>query len=142
MIGSALVRDLERSLEAMGGLHELIDRFAAEHSLDEDQTFAALLVAEELFANCVRHNRGGGATIRVRLRMHEGLLKLELTDSGVEPFDPGEDAHADVRAPLSERTPGGLGLRFVRRYCDDLSYSCSDGNMTVTATTRVRREDV
>jgi anti-sigma regulatory factor (Ser/Thr protein kinase) len=132
----------DRSLAAVGDLLDFVDEFAGREKLGGKLAFATRLVVEELFANFVRHNVGGGDHIEVSLGMETGVLKLRLWDFGVEPFDVSERGPVDVARPLSERTAGGLGIHFVRSFFDELTYEHSNGTMCVTATKRIGRTDV
>jgi len=127
----------ERSLNSLGEVLEFVDVFAEQEVLRGRTAFATRLVTEELFANFVRHNRGGRDRIEVGLGIKAGRLMLQLWDFGVEPFDLSDREPVDVGMPLSERTAGGLGLHFVRSYFDELTYDYSDGTMCVTATKRL-----
>ena len=127
----------ERSLDSLGDVLEFVDVFAKQEALGGRTAFATRLVTEELFANFVRHNRGGRDRIEVGLGIEGGRLTLRLWDFGVEPFDLSHRGPVDVGKPLSERTAGGLGLHFIRSYFDELTYDYSDGTICVTATRRL-----
>ena len=45
-----------------------------------------------------------------------------MTDYDVDPFDVTEAPDADIRLPIDERKPGGLGLHLVRRLLDSIAY--------------------
>mgnify|MGYP001814283825 CR=1 FL=1 len=128
----------ERSLNSLGDVLEFVDAFAEQESLGSRTAFATRLVTEELFANFVRHNRGGSDRIEVDLTARAGCLTLRLWDFGVERFDLSHRGPVDVGKPLSERTAGGLGLHFIRSYFDELTYDYSDGTICVTATRRLQ----
>jgi anti-sigma regulatory factor (Ser/Thr protein kinase) len=132
----------DRSLAAISDLLDFVDEFAGRQNLGGKMTFATRLVVEELFANFVRHNVGGGDHIDVSLDVETGVLTLKLWDFGVKPFDISNRGPVDVARPLGERTAGGLGLHFVRSFFDDLTYEHSNGTMCVTATKRIGRTDV
>jgi serine/threonine-protein kinase RsbW len=137
-----MVRDIHRSLEAVGELLEFVDRFVEDHGLDGEVAFATRLVTEELFANLVRHNEGGTDRIEVALAIDKGVLRLTLRDFDVPPCDVPFVGDTGAGQPLGERTAGGLGLHFVRSFFDELSYGHSEGIMSVTATKRVGGRDV
>ncbi|MFH1688978.1 MAG: ATP-binding protein [Candidatus Eisenbacteria bacterium] len=135
-------RAFDRSLNSLGEILKFVDVFAEQQGLSGKTAFATRLVTEELFANFVRHNRGGEDRIEVSLCMDAGLLTLRLRDFGVEPFDIADRGPVDVSRPLSERTAGGLGLHFVKSFFDSLSYEYSDGTACVTATKSIGGVDV
>jgi len=135
-------RAFGRSLDSLGEVLEFVDVFAVRQGLSGKTAFATRLVVEELFANFVRHNKGGEDRIELSLGVDAGLLTLRLWDFSVEPFDIAGRRPVDVGRPLSERTAGGLGLHFVRSFFDNVTYEYSDGTMCVTATRNIRRSDV
>lgn len=126
----AFPRDLGSAADLLG----FVDRFVAENGIGENVAFATRLVAEELFANQVRHARGGRDSIEVSLALDGDRLVVTITDFEVDPFDQTTVRPVDVKSPLGQRTPGGLGLHFVRSLFDDLTYEYSSGTMRVTAT--------
>jgi anti-sigma regulatory factor (Ser/Thr protein kinase) len=125
---------IPRSLGATRQLLSAIDGFLEEHGIAGKTAFATRLVVEELFANFVRHNRGGRDSVEISIDMKNGRLTLVLRDFDVDPADGIPAGPADVERPLGERTAGGLGLHFVRSFFDTLSYDYSDRTMSVTAT--------
>lgn len=127
----------KRELDSIGDLLGFVDRFVGDHEIGGKLAFATRLVAEELFANQVRHARGGRDSIDVSLSLEEGELVMKITDYDVEPFDHTRIAPVDVERPLGQRTAGGLGLHFVRSFFDDLTYQYSSGTMCVIATKNI-----
>ncbi len=61
-------------------------------------------------------------TIDLSIERVDDCLHLELVDSGVERFDPGDHPDATGDAGIGERRPGGLGLYLVQTMVDDVSY--------------------
>ncbi|MBN2565820.1 MAG: ATP-binding protein [Candidatus Eisenbacteria bacterium] len=133
---------LERDLEATGELLGFVDSFLDERGIHGKTAFATRLVVEELFANLVRHNRGGAERVEVTLDLSGESLVVRLRDFDVDPADRIPSGPVDVARPLGERTAGGLGLHFVRSFFDSLSYEYSGRTMCVTATKNFRRTDV
>ena len=137
-----MVRMLPRSLRATRHVLGAVDDFLEDHGITGKTAFATRLVVEELFANLVRHNRGGGDTIEMRIELQDGRLTLVLRDFDVDPAERIPSFPPDVERPLGERTAGGLGLHFVRSFFDTLSYEYSDRTMSVRATRYLGRTDV
>jgi serine/threonine-protein kinase RsbW len=80
------------------------------------------LATEELFVNMVTYNTESTEDILIQMEPHEQGIKVSLTDYDVERFDPTAAGLVDVNAPLSERTPGGLGLFLVLKMVDAIHY--------------------
>ncbi|MFH1681336.1 MAG: ATP-binding protein [Candidatus Eisenbacteria bacterium] len=126
-------RSFPREVDALEDLFSFVDGFLTAHAVSPDAAFATRLVAEELFTNFVRHNRGGKNPILLRLDMRGGSLIVQLEDSGVDPFDPSSVDRVDTARPLDEREPGGLGIHLIQEVFDDLRYEYEDGTLRVTA---------
>ncbi len=124
---------LRRSISAVDDLFAFIDRFAATHALDEEVLFAIRLSAEELFTNLIRHNAGGGPAIDVSLDREENRLVIRFIDFDVDPVAIDHDRPLGLDLPLSERTPGGLGIHLVKNMVDRLTYEYDHRTFRVTA---------
>ena len=89
--------------------------------LRQDVDFAL----EELFTNMVKYSAAGAASVRIELTGIDGGVEVTLTDYDVEPFDVTRAPDVDVKAPIGERRPGGLGLHLIRRLLDSIEYEYS-----------------
>ena len=54
-----------------------------------------------------------------------------ITDSGV-PFDPTQQAEADITLPAEKRKLGGLGIHLVRQIMDEIHYRREEGRNVLT----------
>jgi serine/threonine-protein kinase RsbW len=103
---------------------------AAEAGVPAEKVSRLDLAIEEWATNVCRYAyRGGDGSVWVAVGRDGPTLVVELTDEG-SPFDPTAAAEPDVSLPLSERSPGGLGLLLIRRMVDELSYR-RDGHRNV-----------
>lgn len=130
-----------RQISSLGELLGFVDDFVDRALIDERSGLCLALVAEELFTNLVRHNRGGGDEIEVRLSRDGDRVSLDLSDSDVDPFDPSTVPEAPVDADIRDRRPGGLGLHLVRSMVDrlDVHYDESCRRLRVEATRTLGR---
>jgi serine/threonine-protein kinase RsbW len=103
---------------------------AAEAGAPAEKVARLDLAIEEWATNVCRYAyRGGSGSVWVAVRRDGDAIVVELSDEG-SPFDPTAAAEPDVSVPLSERSPGGLGLLLMRRMVDQLSYK-RDGHRNV-----------
>ena len=132
-----------RQIAALDDIFSFLTGFIDRHRIDDDTSFAIRFAAEELFTNMVKYNKGTTHGIAMAVAVDEAghVVKLSLTDTGVDPFDPTSLEAVNVDAPLEERVPGGLGLHLVRALVDDLSYDYADRAMKVTVVKRLPRAD-
>jgi len=111
-----------RQITALDEIFALLRNFGVEHGLDTAAQLELGVIVEELFTNQVRHARGGGSHIEIALGVDGDMIRLEISDENVEPFDPGSAQEVDISRPAEERTPGGLGIHFVRQMCDSFTW--------------------
>ena len=132
-----------RQIGALDEIFSFLAEFIDRHRIDDDTSYAIRFAAEELFTNMVKYNTGSNSGISLQVGVDESgqVVRMQLTDSGVEPFDPASLDTVNVDAPLEERVPGGLGIHLVRALVDDLSYAYADREMTVTVTKRLPAAD-
>ncbi len=110
-------------MENLRGLMRFIAGCAAEAGLALETQNRMELVAEEALVNIIKYAYSGTTgDIDVRcLRENAPSLTIEIRDEGPS-FNPLQSAVPDVTAGLDEREPGGLGIYFMSRMTDGLSY--------------------
>ena len=113
------------------------EQFFLDEKIDPSLRMKVDLSLEELFVNMVSYNTETDRDILVEMRPIEGGLEVSLTDFDVERFDPTLGGDVDTDAPLSERTPGGLGLYLVLKMADTIHYEYHDRQSKITFTNRV-----
>ena len=131
--------------KAIASLEEVFNHLDAFYAAEAIETGAAMslsLVVEELFTNLVKYNTASRNPILVRLGRENGRVRIELVDHDVDRFDPATLPEVDVNAPMSERTPGGLGLHLVRAIVDHISFEYEDRVMRIVVVKNVERADV
>lgn len=135
--GHRMQRSFDRDVRALSEIFNFTERFSDTHGLDQSLKHKNDLIIEELFMNMVRHNKGGGPTIRIRMELEGDRVVIELVDEDVDPWDPSTAPSADLDRLVENRRSGGLGLRLVRAVAEELRYDYEDRRMTVTATRRL-----
>ncbi len=81
------------------------------------------LASEEAIVNVIEHaygNLGGEIKIEVVAEPKRRLVII-LSDQG-DPFDPLSENTVDLSPSLEEREVGGLGIHFIRKCLDEVSY--------------------
>jgi anti-sigma regulatory factor (Ser/Thr protein kinase) len=132
-----------RQIGALDGIFAFLNEVIDRHGIDDDTSYAIRFAAEELFTNMVKYNRGtdSGITLQIGVDETGQIVRMQLTDIDVDPFDPASLDTVDVDAPLEDRVPGGLGIHLVRALVDDLSYAYADREMRVTVVKRLPTAD-
>jgi anti-sigma regulatory factor (Ser/Thr protein kinase) len=90
------------------------------------------LCLNEVLANLLEHGGAAVAAAPIRLLFELGpetpaTARLVVMDAGM-PFDPLQRPDKPLANSLQEASPGGVGLRMVRAYCDRLKYQALAGH--------------
>lgn len=111
------------SPEGLTRVVEAFDAFAEASALPGAVAQAAQVTLDELLSNTVRAGYPAGETghIQAAFSASDEVLDIHLIDDGI-PFDPLARADPDTTAPIDARPIGGLGIYFVKRLMDDVSY--------------------
>ena len=127
-------------LQSLADAMTFLGTASTELALSPRVTHQLQLAAEEAFVNIVQHSAGatggGAVTTALTLRVESDRCVLLVQDDG-KPFDPTQLPLADVRASLTERKPGGLGVHLIRTLMDGVRYTSENGLNTLTLTKRL-----
>ena len=125
----------------LGRLAAAFDEFADRHNVGDEARFQLQLCLEEMVLNVINYgfDDEGEHEIHVDLdfRIDSRTVTVNILDDGRR-FDPLEQApEPDLDATLEDRTVGGLGVHFVRKFMDDASYRHVEGKNRLTLTKNV-----
>jgi anti-sigma regulatory factor (Ser/Thr protein kinase) len=114
------------TLDRLQELRDYVQQAAVAAGLDRKAAYRLCLGVDELATNAMTHGRPTPAH-EVRLKLHALLddhcLRITLEDTGT-PYDPRTTPPpTNLHLPLEEREPGGLGVFFALRSCDELQYA-------------------
>ena len=126
-----------KNIDSLDGIFQFVTEFLNAETIDEANSFSINLIFEELFTNMVKYSPESAEDIRLRIDRENDALVLSLTDFDVEPYDITESHKVDVNQPLSERTPGGLGIHFVKQLTESISYEYENRRSKITLTKRL-----
>jgi serine/threonine-protein kinase RsbW len=117
--------ELDSQLTELSRVQPWIEALADLHGLDEDTRFAIQLCMEEAVANVVMHGYGNepGHPIVIQSWVSDGDLFFAIEDKAA-PFAPSEpNSQSNLAKPdLESMTPGGNGIRLMRRFSGSLTY--------------------
>ncbi len=91
------------------------------------------VVVDEMVANTFMYGRSGhqGGWIKLSLERQGNCLNLMIEDNG-DPFDPLQQAPAEITGAMQDRPVGGLGLLLVKSLTDVQQYQrAGDKNILV-----------
>jgi sigma-B regulation protein RsbU (phosphoserine phosphatase) len=115
-----------------------IDGLEEKFALPPGLAASLNLALEEWIVNIVSYAYLDTAAHVIELRLwHEvDTLRIEIEDDG-RPFDPTAQAAPDTAAPLEQRRIGGLGIHFIRKTMDGMSYHRRDDHNVLTLLKRI-----
>lgn len=113
------------TLDRLQELRDYVQQAAVAAGLDRKATYRLCLGVDELATNAMTHGRPTPSH-EIRLKLHalldEHCLRITLEDTGT-PYDPRQTpAPTNLHLPLEDREPGGLGVFFALRSCDEFHY--------------------
>jgi anti-sigma regulatory factor (Ser/Thr protein kinase) len=119
-------RRFPRHLGSLEPMAHFVAEYLGSRGFDREHSFTVDLLIEELFTNMLRHGKGGGPEVSVRLGGEHEELVVTIRDFDVESFDPTAEA--------DRAWQGGLGLRLVKRISDSIRYQYRDRSATIILT--------
>jgi anti-sigma regulatory factor (Ser/Thr protein kinase) len=118
-------RTFARSFAALSAIFGFTAEVFAREGIARELLPTVDFAVEELFTNMVKYSRTSEAEVRIGLTRIDRGVEVTLTDYDVDPFDVTKAPDADVRLPIEQRRPGGLGLHLIRRLVDSIEYEYS-----------------
>jgi serine/threonine-protein kinase RsbW len=135
-------RKFKRNFATLKEIFDFTSQFINENRLNDEIAFSVNLVIEELFTNMVKYHPGNPNDILIDLSKEPDRLTISLTDYDVERFDITKAKEADPDQELEDRRIGGLGLYFVMKMMDNVTYDYKDRQSKITLTKLLRKEYV
>jgi len=104
-------------------IREFVAKVAYEGGFTEKEIYSLQLAADEAASNIIEHAYEGvsDADIDITCDMRGDTLTITMRDTG-RSFDPSKVKQPNVKADLSERQIGGLGLYLMRKLMDEVRY--------------------
>jgi serine/threonine-protein kinase RsbW len=127
-----------RDINSLKQIFDFASKFIEQNKLEEDIAFSLNLVTEELFTNMVKYHPGNVNDILISIAKDSNKLIISLTDYDVEPFDITDTKDVNPNQSLEERRIGGLGLYFVMKMMDNVTYEYKDRQSKITLIKQLR----
>lgn len=128
---------VNNKVETLPEIADFIKNTLEKLGADAAILYKVQLAVDEACTNIINYAYSGAAgpmTVAVELAGND--LVITIQDKG-QPFDVLEVPPPDLSADLEDRKIGGLGIYFVKKLMDEVSYS-SDANLGNTLTFRKR----
>lgn len=131
-------KSFKRSFDSLADIFAFTESFFEAESVGRTQRHDVNFAVEELFTNMVKYNASGKCDIRLALERTDGRLQVRLVDADAKPFDVTRSPPVDIRRPIEEREPGGLGLHLTKKIVDSIDYTHTDGCTTIVFSKKLR----
>ena len=120
-------RRLRSRISDFDALVQALTAWGMEAGVPRATLGSVVLILDELFANIVAHGyrNAPDGEVEVRACVADGAIQVSLTDQAPA-FDLLRAPEPDTTLSIEERRIGGLGLLFVRRTADSLSWGLPD----------------
>jgi anti-sigma regulatory factor (Ser/Thr protein kinase) len=117
---SAKIGELDRLQEWLGAILDNVECSSKTCS-------QIAVVTEEIFSNICSHACAAAGPVLVHAGMDGPQLVMRFEDSGIA-FNPLEHIVPDFAAPAAGLEIGGLGIFFIRKWSDKISYNRTADN--------------
>lgn len=118
--------------EFLDEIRDLVAQVARENSFTEKAIYSLQLAADEAASNIIEHAYEGisNATLDITCDMQDDTMVITMRDTG-KPFDPSKVKQPNIKADLSDRQIGGLGVYLMRKLMDEVRYESNSktGNL-------------
>ena len=109
--------------EYLDEIREFVGTIAREGGFSGKDVYNIQLATDEAASNIIEHAYDGvtDGLLELSCGMEGDAIKIILIDHG-EPYDPDSIPMPDLKADLSERKIGGLGIVLMRKLMDEVHY--------------------
>jgi len=120
--------------EYLDEIREFVGGVARAGGFSDKDVYNIQLATDEAASNIIEHayEKTSNGVLELACGVQAGSITIILTDHG-ESFDPSIIPIPDLKADLSDRKIGGLGLFLMRKLMDEVHYeSRSDKSNVLT----------
>lgn len=125
--------------EFLDEIREFVGEIARKGGFSDKEVYNIQLATDEAASNIIEHAYEGvsDGLVEISCGMQSNSIRIILVDHG-ESFDPADVPDPDLKADLSERKIGGLGIFLMRKLMDEVHYDAEPrkNRNTLTMTKR------
>ena len=125
-------KSFPRDLGALDSIFGFVDECMRYYHIEPQNGSSVEFIIEELFTNMVKYSRPAGGEICINISRRDNQCVIVLTENDVDLFDITKVPEVDVKKPLKDRRPGGLGIFLVRKMADQLEYDYTNRRSRIT----------
>jgi len=126
--------------EYLDEIREFVGDIARAGGFDAKDVYNIQLAADEAASNIIEHAYEGvsDGILELSCDVKANVITIVLMDRG-ESFDPSEIPMPDLKADLSERKIGGLGIFLMRKLMDEVHYETKPNKSNVLTMIKRKR---
>ena len=123
--------------EFLDEIRDMVAEVARAGGFSEKAIYSLQLAADEAASNIIEHAYEGesDASLFVTCDIKNDEIIITMRDTG-KPFNPKTVKEPNLKADLSERQIGGLGVYLMRKLMDNVKYESSGAGNLLTMTKR------
>lgn len=128
------------TFDNLAKIDDQVRQAALKAGLSDKDIYEVELAVDEACSNIIEHSYGGEGLGEIDcecLSLPEGL-KIVIHDNGCF-FDPDKVPPPNFKLPVSKRNEGGLGLYFMRKLMDEVTFDPCHGSGTLL--TMIKRKN-
>jgi serine/threonine-protein kinase RsbW len=126
--------------EYLDEIREFVGEIARTGGFSDKDVYNIQLATDEAASNIIEHayeNMPDGI-LELSCGVNKDVITIMLVDHG-ESFDPSEVPLPDLKADLSDRKIGGLGIFLMRKLMDEVTYEPRPNKSNVLTMTKRKR---
>ena len=126
--------------EFLDEIREFVGEIARKGGFSDKDVYNIQLATDEAASNIIEHayeNRSDGV-LDLSCGVKGNVITIVLIDYG-ESFDPSDVPLPDLKADLSDRKIGGLGIFLMRKLMDEVHYEPRPNKSNVLTMTKHKR---
>jgi anti-sigma regulatory factor (Ser/Thr protein kinase) len=126
--------------EYLDEIREFVGEIARAGGFTDKDVYNIQLATDEAASNIIEHayEKIPDGVLELSCGVREDLITIVLIDHG-ESFDPSEIPLPDLKADLSARKIGGLGIFLMRKLMDDVHYEVKAGQGNILTMNKRKR---
>lgn len=128
-------RQFTAKFEYLDEIRDFVGEVAQSGGFNDKDVYNIQLSTDEAASNIIEHSYEGvsDGVLEISCGLKGSAITIILVDHG-ESFDPSEVPMPNLKADLSERKIGGLGLFLMRKLMDEVHYDADPKNNRNTLT--------
>lgn len=123
----------DADFHSLDEIRDFVGEAASQVGFSEKEIYSIQLAADEASTNIIEHAYASkeGGKIEMVCNIADSELEIVMRDQG-KPFDPSSVPEPNVKADLTERKIGGLGMYLMRKLMDEVYYESTPEGNTLT----------